>query len=748
MEVGCGKSHHTLMHLPNDENNSSSKQQPKTTRSAQTQTGAGDQHEVPEKQGTESSSVATTHVGGSRICLGAVPVRVRGINGIQEVQTYALLDNGSEVTLCDERLARKLNIDGENTNFTLTGINGSVEVESELVDIVVMSLDGSMEVELQKVKTVKEIPISNGCVPRQVDVNKWPHLRDISIPEIEDRNIMLLIGLKEKPRLFLPLECKEGGDGEPIAIRYSLGWTVMGLVGGERENDGFSVNFTRVKDQTPVTAYRDESSEFLNNKKILEVRKTNGQFCDEVKDRGQVNDDILSHQLQRLWNTDFKDLKANEKVLPSVEDERALHVIEKSVKLVNGHFQVALPWRKDPPDIPNDKIMAERRLRSLKNRLAKDTELFIKYTKAMQDYIDKGHAQKVPKEELNKNNGNVWYLPHHPVTHRLKPDKTRIVFYCAAKFNGESLNQHLLTGPDLANSLIGVIIRFCQEPIAVVADIESMFYQVLVEPKDCDVIRFLWWENHNLEDTPTEYRMVKHVFGATSSPSVANFCVKKTASSFGQEFEPEVSETLEKNMYVDDLMKSVDTPEKAIELSEQLRELLSRGGFRLTKWLSNDRKFLEEIPESERAKSVVNLEIDNLPTECALGVRWNVETDKFIWEVREETVTLAKQKLPTRRGMLSVIYSLFDPIGFIAPYIMKAKLLLQDLCRKQRAWDDEIEEQEKQQWNGWLTDLPKLEEVNTDRCFQPKDFGEVKSSKLHIFCVAHVWDTEPWLTYD
>ena len=181
-----------------------------------------------------------------------------------------------------------------------------------------------------------------------------------------------------------------------------------------------------------ITRVKDDSSEFLNDEKILEVRKTNGQFCDEVKDRGQVNDDILAHQLQRLWNTDFKDLKANDKVLASVEDERALHVMEKSVKLVNGHFQVALPWRKDPLHIPNDKIMAERRLRSLKNRLAKDTELFIKYTKAMQDYIDKGNAQKVPKEELNKNNGNVWYLPHHPVTHRLKPYKTRIVFYCTA----------------------------------------------------------------------------------------------------------------------------------------------------------------------------------------------------------------------------------------------------------------------------------------------------------------------------
>ena len=151
-------------------------------------------------------------------------------------------------------------------------------------------------------------------------------------------------------------------------------------------------------------------------------------------------------------------------------------------------------------------------------------------------------------------------------------------------------------------------------------------------------------------------------------------------------------------MYVDDLMKSVDAPEKAIELSCQLRELLRRGGFKLTKWLSNDRKVLAAIPESERAKSVVNLEIDNLPTECALGIKWNVETDKFVWDVREETMALARQKQPTRRGMLSIVYSVFDPIGLIAPFVMKAKLLLQESCRKQQGWDDEIAAQEKQQW--------------------------------------------------
>ena len=180
-------------------------------------------------------------------------------------------------------------------------------------------------------------------------------------------------------------------------------------------------------------------------------------------------------------------------------------------------------------------------------------------------------------------------------------------------------------------------------------------------------------------------------------------------------------------------MKSVDAPEKAIELSCQLRELLRRGGFRLTKWLSNDRKVLAAIPESERAKSVVNLEIVNLPTECVLGIKWNVETDKFVWDVREETMALARQKQPTRRGMLSIVYSVFDPIGLIAPFVMKAKLLLQESCRKQQGWDEEIAAQEKQQWQRWLNDLPKLKDVKTARCLKPAEFGEIKNSQLHIF---------------
>ena len=131
---------------------------------------------------------------------------------------------------------------------------------------------------------------------------------------------------------------------------------------------------------------------------------------------------------ERLWNTDFNDLLVDNKIMPSVEDKRALHMM-------------VLPWRQDPPVILNDKPMAERRFRSLKNRLENCCELLEKYTNTMQDYINKGYAEKVPKEELEKDEGTVWYFPHHPVTHCLKPNEVRIAFACVAKFRGVSLNQ-------------------------------------------------------------------------------------------------------------------------------------------------------------------------------------------------------------------------------------------------------------------------------------------------------------------
>ena len=142
-----------------------------------------------------------------------------------------------------------------------------------------------------------------------------------------------------------------------------------------------------------------------------------------------------------------------EKIL-SQDDKRALGIMEESAELCSGHYEIALPWKVIfPPDLPNNKIVAERRLGLLKKRLLKDPELHRKNSLFMDDLFDKGHVQKVLEDQLE--GSPAWYLPHHPVIHPQKTDKVRVVFDCAANFQNVSLNQQILQGPDSTNSLTG-----------------------------------------------------------------------------------------------------------------------------------------------------------------------------------------------------------------------------------------------------------------------------------------------------
>ena len=87
--------------------------------------------------------------------------------------------------------------------------------------------------------------------------------------------------------------------------------------------------------------------------------------------------------------------------------------------------------------------------------------------------------------------GKEWYLPHHPVLNPNKPGKVRRVCIAASKYTDICLNDKLLAGPDLLNGLIGTIFRFREGPIALTADIESMFLQVQVPEQDRSCLRFL-----------------------------------------------------------------------------------------------------------------------------------------------------------------------------------------------------------------------------------------------------------------
>ncbi len=194
--------------------------------------------------------------------------------------------------------------------------------------------------------------------------------------------------------------------------------------------------------------------------------------------------------------------------------------------------------------------------------------------------------------------------------------------------------------------------------------------------------------------------MLVHIFGAKSSPCCANKALLKTADDNESKYGKDVAEVVRRNFYVDDLLKSTETVEKATEQALKLIDLLAQGGFRLTKFMSNRKEVLKE-----RATPALDLDLDKLPINRTLGLSWDAKTDEFYFS------SVKTDKPSTKRGILSLVSSLFEPLGFLAPFILPVKVLLQELWRQKIGWDVEIRQRELEVWQKWLQSLPKLSKI-------------------------------------
>lgn len=245
-------------------------------------------------------------------------------------------------------------------------------------------------------------------------------------------------------------------------------------------------------------------------------------------------------------------------------------------------------------------------------------------------------------------------------------------------------------------------------------------------------MRLLYWPQGDFTQNPKEYRMLVHIFGAVSSPSCANFALQNTADDNELLYHPQVVNTIRENFYVYDCVKSVATEAEAVQLVKDLTSLCNKGGFELTKWISNSRTVIASIPEDQRAKEIRTLDLDedHLPTERALGLEWCVNSDRFQFNIA------INPKPYTRRGILSVSSSIFDPFGFLASFILPAKQILQELCKKGYGWDEPLPHAVTQQWTEWINGLEKIKCFSVARCIKPKDFRMTVKAQLHHFADA------------
>ena len=227
------------------------------------------------------------------------------------------------------------------------------------------------------------------------------------------------------------------------------------------------------------------------------------------------------------------------------------------------------------------------------------------------------------------------------------------------------------------------------------ADVEAMFHQVRVKANDQDALRFLWWPQGNRSEAPRTYRMTVHLFRGTWSPSCCTYAMHRTVQDYAHQFSKEACETVRRNFYIDDCLKSVSSVEEAVALTKELKTLLARGGFNLTKWTSNHPAVLEAIPLCNRSKKVKERDIDTPLEERALGVYWHMEEDHLGFK------TQAMNKPLTKRGLLSMLSSIYDTLGMASPFILGARRIVQDLCRGKLGWDEKIGPSYEEQWTRW-----------------------------------------------
>ncbi|XP_051246563.1 uncharacterized protein LOC127357957 [Dicentrarchus labrax] len=234
--------------------------------------------------------------------------------------------------------------------------------------------------------------------------------------------------------------------------------------------------------------------------------------------------DELYHHVERLWQMDTVPHRPEREVTRSKQDQQAVALLDtKTVRTeVDGVGRYATPLLRHaampPLQAPKESVMAL--LRSTERRLLKDPERAAIYRAEMQKLIGAGGVQEVTEEKPPE---EYWYIPHHLVAHN---GKNRLVFNCSHQYLGQTLNQYLLPGPTLGASLVGVLLRFREHPIAVSGDIKGMFHQVRLLPEDRPLLRFLW-RDLKVDEPPRVFEWQVLPFGTTCSPCCATYALQR-----------------------------------------------------------------------------------------------------------------------------------------------------------------------------------------------------------------------------
>ncbi|XP_038072123.1 uncharacterized protein LOC119740774 [Patiria miniata] len=567
----------------------------------------------------------------------------------RQLETYCLLDDAANFSLMLSEASEALGLKGESTKMPIaTAREECTPCKGVIVSVDLAHIhDQDSRITISNVFSSSMLRLSEHSVPARDLQRRWPHLRGLPLQEVKEARPLLLIG-SDRPDLIVPIESHFGPEGAPVAVRTKLAWAVQGpILKSRRKNE---VNFLSVL--PPMEADR-----------------------------------VLHENVCKMWQHDAQMYLDRKQATRSKQDQRAIDLLEAKSTYVNvdGIDRVATPllWRRDNEVLTCPASAVSPALKRNEQRLQRDPALAVEHSKKIRELKEAGLVRMLTAEEKERNPERHWYIPHHVVRQN---GKTRLVFNCAFPYRGESLNDHLLPGPTLGSPLVGVLVRFRQHQVAVSGDIKAMFHCVRTLECDRCMLRFLWRDlDPDAEMEELEWNVLP--FGTTCSPCCATFALHKHVQDRFPD--PDIVRSVMNSFYVDNCLDGKSSVLEAKALVGKLCQALGAGGFPIVKWASNFAEVVKDLPQEARSCSTerwLSSSCDS-PEEAALGPHWNFQHDtlRYKLELREWPVL-------TRRAVLSDVMRCAgkDPLGYPMPYMVRGKMLVQELWKRPWGLDEEI----------------------------------------------------------
>ena len=474
--------------------------------------------------------------------------------GGQEVKARALIDSGAGLSLVSRRVAQTLDLPLEPSHLQFSAVQGApCKPSYHITNLTISPLQDRSKKISCRPAVVQMVTCDLPPEPIR-PVTDLPHIMGLELADVDYHvpgKIDILLGADMAPQIMVRQLLRSGADSEPIAQATQFGWAISGPV--QRINPS----------NKPVPTHHTQT---------------------------QATEERLDGLLVHFWQAEQPEETPTQSL---VEDQVQQHYTDHVVYLSSeSRYQVTLPGRPDALPLGDSRAQAVSRYCSNERSVTR-RGIWEPFQEVMKGYLDLQHAEPVPEAELAS--PLQYYLPMHAVfKHSSSSTKLRVVFDgSAATTTGTSLNQTLAVGPTIQPTLSNLLLKFRSYPIALNGDISKMFREIKLAPQDKDLHRFIW---RATPDQPLrDYRMTRVTFGVSASPYLAVRTLQKTAEDHGEGY-PNVTKHVKESFYVDDFLGGASTIQEAIQLYQDMRSVLLKGGFNLCKWRSSSTEVLDSIP--------------------------------------------------------------------------------------------------------------------------------------------------------